>query len=437
MELSQHNIFSRIADSDRYFILNLLSGNADILTPEKAQEIIERRYTDIEEYRAKGYLVDPLEEQKLFRQRYAEFLDERERDEVQLFFTPWYACNFSCSYCYQEGYSNDHALPSTEIIDALFSYIRKEFSGRKKYLTLFGGEPLLKGASYMEIITHFLNKANEAGLETAFVTNGFHLLEYLPLLVEYRIREIQVTLDGVGELHDKRRPLKGGGSTFDQISAGIDWSLEHNIPINLRVVMDRGNIHELPALAHYAIQKGWTKHPRFKTQIGRNYELHYCQADPEKILSRVELYQEIYALLKTNPEILEFHKPAFSISKFLAENGELPKPLFDSCPGTKTEWAFDYTGRIYSCTATVGKVSTALGTFHPAISTNRELIDSWEERDVTTIQLCRSCNLRLACGGGCAAVAFNKSGNLHDPDCRPVKELLELGISTYFKNEQD
>jgi len=34
--------------------------------------------------------------------------------------------------------------------------------------------------------------------------------------------------------------------------------------------------------------------------------------------------------------------------------------------------------------------------------------------------------LALACGGGCGSVSKNKSGLLHSPDCRPVKELLEI-----------
>ncbi|HLP15249.1 MAG TPA: radical SAM protein [Bacteroidota bacterium] len=432
MTFSKHNIFSRIADSEEYFIVNPLTGNADILTKEEAAGIIEQRYSDPDEYIAKGYLCDEAAETTLFRKRYADFLDERDKDEIQIFFVPWYTCNFSCSYCYQEGYANAHSMPDDAVVDAFFSYLQTNFAGRRKYITVFGGEPLLPGEAYKKIIRHGLEKAKLAGLETAFVTNGYTLHDYVEILKEYRIREVQVTLDGTEAIHNPRRPLKGGGSTFHQIVIGIDRALEAGITINLRVVVDRENIAGLADLARFAIEKGWTNHPLFKTQLGRNYELHYCQADQHKLFTRVEMYQQLYHLIKEHPEILEFHKPAFSISKFLFENGKLPDPLFDSCPGTKTEWAFDYTGSIYSCTATVGKKEEALGTYFPEVTHKAAAIEQWEERDVTTIKECTTCNLRLACGGGCASVAFNNTGRVGSPDCRPVKELLELGLATYF-----
>jgi len=435
MTFSKHNILTPIAGSDKFILLNLLRGNADILTAEKAREIREEQYTDVDEYTAKGYLVDPEQDERLFRQRYLDFLDERDSDEIQVFFVPWYACNFGCSYCYQEGYSNEHQLPTRELVDRFFRYVHETFAGRRKYLTLFGGEPLLDGPAYRDVVQYFLEKAHHAGLETAIVTNGYLLSDYVEMLSRHRIREIQVTLDGLARVHDLRRPLKGGGVTFDRIVHGIDQALALDIAINLRVVIDRENISELPALAAFAIQRGWTSHPKFKTQLGRNYELHTCQTDRSKLLSRVEMFQEIYGLVQQHPEILQFHKPAFSIAKFLFENGELPSPLYDSCPGTKTEWAFDYTGRIYSCTATVGKAAEALGTFYPTVQKNEELIARWEERDVTTITGCAECNLRLACGGGCASVAFNTMGDLHGTDCRPINELVSMGISTYFKEE--
>jgi len=140
-------------------------------------------------------------------------------------------------------------------------------------------------------------------------------------------------------------------------------------------------------------------------------------------------------MTKNHSHILEFYKPAYSVSKFLSENGELPEPLFDSCPACKTEWAFDYTGKIYSCTATVGKTDESLGTFYPEISRKESVIEQWETRDVTSIPGCSECPVQLACGGGCGTVARNRTGNICSADCRPVKELLELGFSAYFESD--
>lgn len=435
LQFSPHNIFSRIPGTDEFYLVNLLSGNADIISKEKAQEILEQRYTDVDQYVSKGYLSDPADEERLFRRTYADFLDARDKDEIQIFFVPWYTCNFACNYCYQETYAHQPGIPTSGVVDAFFGYVSRQFAGRKKYLTLFGGEPLLPGTPYRNVISHFLENAKAAGLETAIVTNGYTLTDYIDLLAHHRIREVQVTLDGMPALHDARRPLKGGGETFGQIVRGIDDALKAGLTVNLRVVIDRDNLADLPVLARFAVEKGWAGSPRFKTQLGRNYELHSCQTDRQKLLSRLEMYEEIYALIQKYPEILAFHKPAFSIARFLFEEGELPKPLFDSCPGTKTEWAFDSTGKIYSCTATVGKSAEAVGSFYPHITMDQGLVAKWEERDVTSIEACRTCALRLACGGGCASVAFNKTGNLHAPDCRPVKELLGMGISLYFNME--
>ncbi len=351
MKLSQHNIISKIQDSSQYFIINPLSGNADIFDEKTYEQIRQGNYPNQEELVVKGYLVDENEEKKIYRAKYLQSLDERESDEIQLFFVPSYACNFACSYCYQDEYLQQQVALSFEVVDAFFDYIQKQFSGRRKYITLFGGEPLLPGKQRKELLTYFIDQANQYQLEIAVVTNGYTLIDYLDLLKSARVREIQITLDGSRTVHDNRRFLKGGKGTFDRIAAGIDQLLENNIPVNLRAVIDRENLENLPELASFATEKGWTKSRFFKTQLGRNYELHHCQTEQNRLYSRLEMYQDLYLLLKSHPEVAEFYQPAFSISKFLWENGELPAPLFDSCPGAKTEWAFDYSGGIFACTA--------------------------------------------------------------------------------------
>ncbi len=436
MTPSNHNIISKVKNSSNYFIVNSLSGNADIIDEALFNEFITGNFTDCEEIAAKGYLVDEREEKKLFKDKYLTFIDNREIDEIQIFFVPWYACNFACSYCYQDEYQSPTIKLSTEIIDAFFSYIDINFADRKKYITIFGGEPLLSGNYHKTLIEYIIESASARNFDVAVVTNGYNISEYIDILKKGSMREVQVTLDGTAEYHNGRRYMRDKSPTFERISNGIDLLLASHIPVNLRMVVDRENIGNLWQLANYAISMGWTSSPIFKTQLGRNYELHHCQATNAKLFSRIELYSYLYNQICLHPEILEFHKPAFSISKFLFENGKLPDPLFDSCPACKTEWAFDYSGSIYSCTATVGKSNEKLGTFYPSVSLNNNLVCQWEERDVLSIAECANCSSQLACGGGCGSVAKNQFGSILKPDCRPVKELLEMGISLYGGGEE-
>ncbi len=442
MHYSKHNIFSKIKDSENYFIVNLLTGNADIVSPDFAQLINQvRNNNEIEDVNFKnelidkGYLADKTAEDKLYRSKYLDFIDTRDEDEIQLFFVPNYTCNFACSYCYQDQYAPATGVLTTEIIDAFFVYIQKEFAGKHKYITIFGGEPLLNTPKQKELIKYFINQANNSEIDICFVTNGYTLIDYIDILKQGRIREIQITLDGTSEFHNTRRFLKGGGPTFEKIVQGIDACIANQLTVNLRMVIDKENITNLPDLAQLAIDKGWTSSLFFKTQIGRNYELHHCQSAGGKLFSRVSLYENLYTLIQQYPHILKFYKPAYSVSKFLSENGELPSPLFDSCPACKTEWAFDYTGTIYPCTATVGKANEALGTFYPEIKMETKLAEEWERRDVVSIPQCKNCNLQLACGGGCGSVAKNNNGSVCSPDCRPVSELLEIGFAAYFGSE--
>jgi uncharacterized protein len=443
IKYSKYNIFSKIRDSENYFIVNLLTGNADILNKDEAVKIQSFKNNEgvsdkafRNELAEMGYLSEEDDEKRLYRTSYLDFLDSRNKDEIQLFFVTNYSCNFACTYCYQDQYSNPEKQLNDEIIDSFFTYVKSEFAGRNKYITVFGGEPLLNSPKQKSSIKYLLEKASEANLDISFVTNGYNLESYMDIFRNRNIREIQVTLDGTEPIHDNRRFLKGGNGTFSEIVKGIDACLGNSITVNLRMVIDKENIENLPDLAQFAIDKGWTKSPYFKTQIGRNYELHHCQSTPGKLFSRVSLFETIFTLTKQHPHILEFYKPAYSVAKFLSENGSLPEALFDSCPACKTEWAFDYTGQIYSCTATVGKTDESLGSFYPAVSKKEAMIELWESRDVTSIAQCRECNLQLACGGGCGSVAKNNSGSVCSPDCRPVTELLELGFSEYFENGQ-
>ena len=431
MQWSKHNLLTRVTGSDQWLLANLLSAEADLLDAETGEKLSRGELTDEAALRAKGYWVDPAEEEARYQAAWKKFRGTLETDEVQLFYVPSYACNFGCSYCFQDEYAPTQHHDADPVLDAFFKYVDDTFAGRQKYVTLFGGEPLLETPAHRRTVERLVEGTKARGLDLAVVTNGFHLEAFVPLLAQARIREVQVTLDGPREVHDRRRTLKGGGPTFDRIVRGIDACLAAGLKINLRTVLDRENIGHFAALAHFAIDKGWTENPLFKTQIGRNYELHHCQVENARIYTRLSLYEDLRELVLRDPQVLRFYKPAFSVARFLFEKGQLPDALFDACPATKTEWAFDSTGRIYPCTANVGKAGESIGLFYPVRSLNQQTVQAWTARDVTTIEGCRDCPSQLACGGGCGAVSKNQAGRIDAPDCRPVKELLSLGVSVY------
>jgi len=87
MKYSRYNIFSRIRDSENSFIVNLLSGNADILISsdaikiealKKGEALTDKNFLD--ELAEKGYITDESEEKREYRRKYLDFIDSREKD---------------------------------------------------------------------------------------------------------------------------------------------------------------------------------------------------------------------------------------------------------------------------------------------------------------------------------------------------------------------
>jgi uncharacterized protein len=86
MIFSKHNIFSKIKDSENFFIVNLLTGNADILSPADAEQLNKVKNNEgianenfINELTEKGYLIEEAEESKIYRSKYLDFIDERDK----------------------------------------------------------------------------------------------------------------------------------------------------------------------------------------------------------------------------------------------------------------------------------------------------------------------------------------------------------------------
>lgn len=448
MILSKNNVLvplyqkegQKISD---YAILNPISGSFDLMGPEDYilyEEAKKGSYPDPafqEILLERGYLYpDQQSHDDAVTAAYEEFQQELNQAQIQLILIPTYSCNLACVYCFQHGIDGRPTLISKETVSAFFDYVREEFrdAHQKPFITLFGGEPLMNSPAQREMIQFIIDRCIAEDYEITAVTNGYDFLEFVPMLQKAKVKEIQFTLDGTREIHDQRRYTSNQRGTFDRILTGMEQAVAAGMPINLRTVTDKENIMDLVPLAQLLAEKGWLDLPpeKFKTQIGRNYELFECYEKPQHLFTQIELWAEVAELAKRHPVLAKFHRPDFLGIRYLVETGELYLASFDTCPATKTEWVFDLYGDIYGCTASCGREEFKLGTFWPKKEKNQKSIRDWKKRNVTEISKCQECSYDVICGGGCGVMAANRNGGeILSPDCRPVQELYEIGINYY------
>jgi len=445
MYLSRYTILTEMNGSGKYAVLNTLSGNFDIAEKDEYEAILKLKNggkLNSSEESLKAYLIqrgyafeDKSGEDKLLREKYADFNKEVNDSQVQLLLIPTYSCNLDCVYCFQKDMAKGKSLIDRQTVDAFFEYAHEAFGNKtvKPFVTLFGGEPLIDSSDHRNVIEYIIEKCNEADYELAVVTNGYALAAYAGMLSKARIKEIQVTVDGTRESHNKRRLKKDGKGTFDEIIAGIESVIALGFPVNFRVVLDKDNIRDLVGLTELVDKKGWLDlgEERFKTQIGRNYELFDCYNKPDHLMSQLELWAEYAELAKMHPILKKFHRPQFKGIRHLIDTEEMYMASFDTCPACKTEWVFDLNGDIYGCTASCGRKDLKLGSFYPEVELLAGRIDAWKKRNVLNIEKCRECSSALTCGGGCGVIALNKNGSVLSQDCRPTEDMLKLGINYY------
>ena len=124
-------------------------------------------------------------------------------------------CNFRCPYCFEQhrlkkGQDWLDNTMSDEMIETVFGAL-KDYRARGYMVngcSFYGGEPFL--AKNLGVVKKIADKCREMDLSMGAITNGYDLETYLDFIEEYKLRSLQVTVDGTAELNDRRRLHKDG-----------------------------------------------------------------------------------------------------------------------------------------------------------------------------------------------------------------------------------
>lgn len=131
---------------------------------------------------------------------------------------PTEKCNFRCTYCYEDF---EIGQMSSNLQLAIEKLLANRVVGLKRLnFSWFGGEPLLAKNVVLRLSRFAKKLCDENGVifHGGFTTNAYLLdKELAKELLECNQNFYQITLDGIGEAHDKLRRRADGEGTFDVI----------------------------------------------------------------------------------------------------------------------------------------------------------------------------------------------------------------------------
>jgi len=151
-------------------------------------------------------------------------------------------CNLTCKHCY--SISADKDFPGELTTDEIFAVMDDLKDFHVPALILSGGEPLLR-PDIFEISRH----AKEMGFYAGLSSNGTLIAEHnIEAISNVGYDYVGVSLDGIGDVHDKFRRKKGA---FDDSLRGIRLCRDAGLKVGVRFTMTQDNQDQLPAMLDF------------------------------------------------------------------------------------------------------------------------------------------------------------------------------------------
>lgn len=445
MYVSRYTLFFPIENTEDIILLNPLSGAVDIIDSEvvdiinKIKDGKPENPKIVELLYRRRYIFDKIEtEERLIEEAFKQWKQNIASEPESYFIYPTYACNLRCTYCFQTDEMKSGEIIKSQVIDKAFEVMKqvheKGESQEPPLVTLFGGEPLLYRKSQKAIVEYILTKCRDFKFNSKLITNGVDLIHYIDLIKEYITKHIQVTLDGPKDVHDKRRVFADGKGSFDRIVQGMDSVIkEIGMHIALRINVDKENIHSLPEMARFIIEKGWDETGLVTPYIAAVRDSG-CVADKNNI-PLPKLLKTIFTMYREYPETkvitLMGWKWIESIENVIRK-GWLYSPFFNLCGAGIKRLCFDPFGDLYACAGFAGMKNFAVGKFYPELKYYSDVLEAWEKRTILTLPKCKKCPYNLLCGGGCTYNAVIMNNSIHSSPCFGIRELLNLGLHYYY-----
>ncbi len=340
-------------------------------------------------------------------------------------------CNLACQYCFaEEGeYHGKRELMSLEVGKQALDFLVANSGNRRNLeVDFFGGEPLMNFDVVKQLVAYGreLEKTHDKLFRFTLTTNGVLLNDDIMEFANKEMNNVVLSIDGRKEVHDKMRPFRKGAGSYDLIVPKFQKFAEsrHQEKYYVRGTYTHNNLDFSKDVLHLA-DLGF-KQISVEPVVAQPTDSYaILEEDLEQLYQEYEdLALEMVARHGTDKEFNFFH---FMID---LEGGPCVAKRLSGC-GSGTEYlAVTPTGDLYPCHQFVGNTDFLMGNVYDGV-TNTDLRDSFKSCNVYAKDKCKECFARFYCSGGCAANAYNFSGDIngaYDIGCALQQKRVECAI---------
>lgn len=399
-----------------------------LLIIEKKPDKIADLSEDVKNELIRARVLVEIPTQIIYDKRLRYYYKSFESTNLELVIAPTRACNFNCPYCYE---ANKPAISMNEDTEKkIISFIQKHTRVQRLNITWYGGEPLLKFDSIARILPAIQKDTHVKLHMHSMTTNGYLLdEEKCRFFQKYPLRDIQITIDGNKETHDKRRTLIPNIPTFDKIIENIDRFNFYNPDtiITIRTNLDKTIAHAFPEIRKEFNERWWDKgkkvipYPAFV----RDYT-ESCESNCT-LMSRMEKLDFFIDLYKNHNEDINFY-PQFCVG---------------GCGATiVNSYVVGPEGELYKCWNDLGIKENIVGYLNSDKIENPQLLARYiAGPTMMDNQECIDCKLFPICEGGCIWERHKNffQGKNYDYLCHSRKanidRTFELHYEKYLKTK--
>lgn len=442
MKFSKYNLLVAKENDNQHYLFNTFNGSCFDIDNSTMDIIKNNNIEKLDEETKKSFIntgiliQDAIDEDKIFSYMYSR--EKYDSSSISSTVLLTWACNLRCTYCFQ-GHDNRSETMTIEQADQYIKFLttRAKNKGSKHIsVVLFGGEPLVN----MKVGFHILEKTksfceeNQMVFNSAVITNGTLLNEViLKQLQQYNCKMIQITLDGIKEVHDNRRIyINGQGSFDDTINALQLLNEKSNINTVIRVNIDKTNIDNTHQLIKY-IGKDGINLTKCTLDFGIvRVDTGSCSGYSSNCFTESEIGNILYDLWNFS----ESHGFKYNIRP-------MRKTMYCGLYG-ENQFTVTPNCDVYKCWEHVGQKEHLMG----KIDDGGNLTDvtyafyDWMSVDPLKNDECKKCIYLPTCGGGCGVISYNETGTYHSTGCHKIKGTIEKQVFKYVeavmkaKNEQ-